>query len=257
MNRIKQLLKDKQEKILSVYFTAGYPKLDSTVSIIQELQAQGINMIEVGIPFSDPMADGPVIQNSSTIALQNGMNLKLLFAQLEAIKNEVQIPLILMGYLNPVMQYGFEQFCQDCQKSGVSGMIIPDLPFHDYINEYKPIADRYDLKVIMLITPETSEERVRLIDKHTDGFIYMVSSAATTGAQTSFNDTKQAYFRRIDQMGLKNPRLIGFGISNKATLDSAFENAAGAIIGSKFITLLGEKGTIKEAVTALTQLKDA
>ena len=257
MNRIKQLLKDKQEKILSVYFTAGFPELNSTALVIEELQTQGIDLIEVGIPFSDPMADGPVIQNSSTVALQNGMSLKLLFAQLEAIKNKVHIPLILMGYLNPVMQYGFEQFCQDCQKSGVSGMIIPDLPFHDYINEYKPIADRYDLKVIILITPETSEERVRLIDKHTDGFIYMVSSAATTGAQTSFNDTKQAYFRRIDQMGLKNPRLIGFGISNKATLDSAFENAAGAIIGSKFITLLGEKGTIKEAVTALTQLKDA
>ena len=254
MNRVKQLLENKQQNILSVYFTAGFPELNSTASVIEELQAQGIDMIEVGIPFSDPMADGPVIQNSSTIALQNGMNLKLLFTQLEAIRNKVHIPLILMGYLNPVMQYGFEQFCQDCQKAGVSGMIIPDLPFHDYMNEYKPIADRYDLKVIMLITPETSEERVRLIDEHTDGFIYMVSSAATTGAQTSFNDTKQAYFRHINQMGLKNPRLIGFGISNKATLDAAFENAAGAIIGSKFITLLEEKETIGEAVAALTQL---
>ena len=251
MNRIKQLLANKQGRILSVYFTAGFPELNSTAPVIEELQAQGIDMIEVGIPFSDPMADGPVIQNSSTIALQNGMNLKLLFTQLEAIHNKVHIPLVLMGYLNPVMQYGFEQFCQDCQKAGVSGMIIPDLPFRDYMNEYKPIADRYDLKVIMLITPETSEERVRLIDEHTDGFIYMVSSAATTGAQTSFNDTKQAYFRRINQMGLKNPRLIGFGISNKATLDAAFENAAGAIIGSKFITLLEEKKTIKEATEAL------
>ena len=256
MNRIKQLLANKQQNIFSVYFTAGFPELNSTASIIEELQAQGIDMIEVGIPFSDPMADGPVIQNSSTIALQNGMNLKLLFAQLETIRDRVHIPLILMGYLNPVMQYGFESFCQDCQKAGVSGMIIPDLPFHDYINEYKPIADHYDLKVIMLITPETSEERVRLIDQHTDGFIYMVSSAATTGAQTSFNDTKQAYFRRINQMGLKNPRLIGFGISNKATLDAAFENGAGAIIGSKFITLLGEKETIKEAVSALVLLKE-
>jgi tryptophan synthase alpha chain len=198
-------------------------------------------MIEVGIPFSDPMADGPVIQESSTLALRNGMNLKLLFSQLESIREEVHIPLIMMGYLNPVMQYGFENFCQDCKRTGVAGMIIPDLPFKDYLNEYKPIADRYDLKMIMLITPETSEERIRLIDAHTDGFIYMVSSASTTGEQKSFDTKKQDYFRRINAMGLRNPRMIGFGISNKETLEAAFENASGAIIGSKFIRLLAEE----------------
>jgi tryptophan synthase alpha chain len=205
-------------------------------------------MIEVGIPFSDPMADGLVIQESSTIALRNGMNLKLLFSQLESVKDKVHIPLIMMGYLNPVMQYGFENFCRDCQQNGVSGMIIPDLPFNDYLHEYKPIADKYDLKVIMLITPETSDERIRLIDDNTDGFIYMVSSAATTGAQKRFDEVKQAYFRRINSMGLRNPRMIGFGISNKETLTAAFENAAGAIVGSKFISLLAEKHKPAKAV---------
>ncbi|MDR0799361.1 MAG: tryptophan synthase subunit alpha [Dysgonamonadaceae bacterium] len=239
-NKINTLFQNKQHNILSIYFTAGFPKLNDTATIIKALQAQGVDMVEVGIPFSDPMADGPVIQESSTIALRNGMNLSLLFSQLEAIRGEVSIPLILMGYLNPVMQYGFERFCADCVKAGVSGMIIPDLPFKDYLEEYKPVADRYNLKMIMLITPETSEERIRLIDAHTDGFIYMVSSAATTGAQSAFDERKLAYFRRVQQMNLKNPRLIGFGISNKETLASAFAHAAGAIIGSRFITWLKE-----------------
>ena len=219
MNRITNLFQTKKSGILSVYFTAGYPQLNDTTSILRELETKGVDMAEVGIPFSDPMADGPVIQASSSIALRNGMRLRLLFQQLKGIRDTVRMPIILMGYLNPIMQYGFEAFCQSCVEVGVDGMIIPDLPYADYMADYKAIADRYDLKVIMLITPETAEERVRQIDAHTSGFIYMVSSAATTGAQQSFDQQKQAYFRRIDGMGLRNPRLVGFGISNKATFE--------------------------------------
>jgi tryptophan synthase alpha chain len=254
MNKISTLFQNRRQDILSIYFTAGFPGLNDTATIIKELQKAGIDMIEVGIPFSDPMADGSVIQESSTIALRNGMNLKLLFSQLASIRDDVSIPLIMMGYLNPVMQYGFENFCRDCQQSGVSGMIIPDLPFNDYVKNYKPLADKYDLKMIMLITPETSEERIRLIDSHTDGFIYMVSSAATTGAQKSFDEKKQAYFHRINDLKLRNPRLIGFGISNRETLTTAFENASGAIIGSKFIGLLAEEKNPAEAVRKLMEI---
>ena len=251
MNRINQLFKEEKENILSVYFTAGYPKLEDTKTIIIELQKQGIQQIEIGIPFSDPMADGPVIQASGSAALRNGMSLKKLFAQLDGIRKDVHIPLIMMGYLNSFMQYGFERFCKDCHEIGIDGMIIPDLPFKDYITEYKPIADKYNLRIIMLITPETTDERIRLIDEHTDGFIYMVSSASTTGAQSDFDKKKKDYFQRINAMNLRNPRLIGFGISNKATWDAARENASGGIIGSRFIQLLSEKPTIPEAVTAL------
>ena len=241
MNKINQLFATRGDrKCLSLYFCAGCPTLDSTGNVIKTMQKRGIDFIEVGIPFSDPLADGPVIQSAATQALKNGMNLKLLFEQLKAVKDEVHIPLILMGYLNPILHYGIESFCESCADAGISGMIIPDLPFDDYLNIVKPAADKYDLRVIMLITPETSEERIRFIDDHTDGFIYMVSSAAITGAQRSFDDAKQAYFRRINAMNLRNPRMIGFGISNKQTLESAQQNAAGAIIGSKFVTLLNE-----------------
>lgn len=253
MNRITNLFETKKDGILSVYFTAGYPRLEDTTQILRELEAKGINMVEVGIPFSDPMADGPVIQESSTQALRNGMSLRLLFQQLKGIRQSVQIPIILMGYLNPIMQYGFEAFCQSCVEVGVDGMIIPDLPYADYMADYKAIADRYDLKMIMLITPETSEERIRLIDAHTSGFIYMVSSAATTGAQQSFNEQKQAYFRRINAMNLRNPRLVGFGISNKATFEAAAANSSGAIIGSKFVQLLKNEPTITGAVDQLLE----
>jgi len=228
-NKINELFaKSKDKKLLSLYFCAGSPTLEGTGDVILAMQRRGIAMIEVGIPFSDPLADGPVIQSAATQALKNGMNLKTLFTQLKAIKNDVQIPLILMGYLNPILHYGIEAFCQSCVESGVSGMIIPDLPFKDYQDTVKPIADKYDLRVIMLITPETSEERIRFIDDNTDGFIYMVSSAAITGAQNSFDEAKQEYFRRINQMDLRNPRMIGFGISNKQTLEAAQQNAAGA-----------------------------
>ena len=238
MNRITNLFNTKKNGILSVFFTAGYPNLDDTKKILKELENKGIDMVEIGIPFSDPMADGPVIQEASTAALRNGMSLHVLFEQLEDIRQDVHIPIILMGYLNPIMQYGFEAFCRKCALTGVDGMIIPDLPFADYMKEYKAIAERNNLKMIMLITPETSEERIRLIDEHTSGFIYMVSSASTTGAQQSFNEQKQTYFYRINGMGLRNPRLVGFGISNKATFDAAAINSSGAIIGSKFIQLL-------------------
>ena len=277
MNKINQVFANRgDKKFLSLYFCAGCPTLDSTGDVILTMQRRGIDFIEVGIPFSDPLADGPVIQSAATQALKNGMSLKLLFSQLKAIKDQVEIPLILMGYLNPILHYGFEPlpigrdlsrspeqssllwsrsieaFCQSCVESGVSGMIIPDLPFKDYQGTVKPIADRYDLRVIMLITPETSEERIRFIDDNTDGFIYMVSSAAITGAQKSFDDAKQEYFRRINAMNLRNPRMIGFGISNAQTLKAAQDNAAGAIIGSKFVTLLNE--TKGDADAAIDQL---
>ena len=253
MNKINKLFAErpKDKKFLSLYFCAGCPTLDNTGDVIKTMQRRGIDFIEVGIPFSDPLADGPVIQSAATKALKNGMSLQLLFNQLKAIKNDVQIPLILMGYLNPILHYGIEQFCQSCADAGISGMIIPDLPFDDYLNLVKPVADRYDLRVIMLITPETSDERIRFIDDHTDGFIYMVSSAAITGAQKSFDDAKQAYFRRIDAMNLRNPRMIGFGISNAQTLKAAQDNAAGAIIGSKFVTLLNESKDPDEALDKL------
>ena len=252
MNKINQLFSENQDqKLLSLYFCAGAPTLDGTGEVILTLQRRGISMIEVGIPFSDPMADGPVIQDAATKALKNGMTLRKLFEQLKAIKDQARIPLVLMGYLNPIMQYGIEAFCRSCVESGVSGAIIPDLPFKDYLEVVKPIADRYDLRIIMLITPETSDERVRFIDEHTDGFIYMVSSAAITGAQRSFDDAKQAYFRRINAMNLRNPRMIGFGISNKQTLEAAHRNAAGAIIGSKFVTLLSESKNADEALDKL------
>ncbi|MBR1400941.1 MAG: tryptophan synthase subunit alpha [Prevotella sp.] len=257
-NRINQLFSEQREtgrKLLSLYFCAGCPSLDGTAHVITTLQRRGIDMIEVGIPFSDPLADGPVIQSAGTVALKNGMTLTTLFAQLRAIKDEVKIPLVMMGYLNVIMHYGIEQFCQSCVDSGVSGMIIPDLPFADYLKEVKPVADKYDLRVIMMITPETSEERIRFIDEHTDGFIYMVSSASITGAQKSFDDAKQAYFRHINSMQLRNPRMIGFGISNRQTLESAQQNAAGAIVGSKFVTLLNEAGG--DADVAMDRLYEA
>lgn len=253
MNKINTLFAQRGDsKFLSLYFCAGSPTLDGTADVIKTMQRRGIDFIEVGIPFSDPLADGPVIQTAATKALKNGMTVSLLLQQLKAIKDEVTIPLILMGYLNPILHYGIERFCQDAAVAGVSGLIIPDLPFDDYLTQVKPVADRFDLRIIMLITPETSEERIRFIDQHTDGFIYMVSSAAITGAQKSFDEQKQEYFRRIDQMQLRNPRMIGFGISNAQTLKAAQDNAAGAIIGSKFVTLLDEAdGNCDEALNRL------
>ena len=255
MNRINRLFADNKKDLLSIYFCAGAPTLDGTANVIRTLAANGISMIEIGIPFSDPMADGPVIQDAATKALRNGMSLKLLFEQLKDIRKDVSIPLVLMGYMNPIVRFGFEQFCQKCVEVGIDGMILPDLPFKDYMEEFKPIADRYDLRIIMLITPETSEERIRFIDSNTDGFIYMVSSAAITGAQKEFDAAKQAYFNKVHAMNLQHPTMIGFGISNKQTLESAQANANGAIIGSKFVQLLdAAKG---DAQAAIDQLYEA
>lgn len=254
MNRINQLFQNKKHDVLSIYFCAGTPLPDETHHVIRALQNAGVDMVEIGIPFSDPMADGPVIQHAATQALRNGMTLRRLLDQLKDIRQDVHIPLILMGYLNPVMHYGFEAFCQKCQECGIDGVILPDLPFKDYERDFRPIADRYGIKVIMLITPETSEERIRQIDGHTNGFIYMVSSAAITGAQKDFNEQKQEYFRRIESMELKNPRMIGFGISNRQTYEAASAHAAGCIIGSKFVSLLEEeKGNPEKAIQRLLE----
>lgn len=251
MNRIDTLFEKQTKGVLSVYFTAGFPNLNDTVPVIQSLEKNGVKLIEIGIPFSDPMADGPVIQDSGSKALKNGMNLKTLFSQLSIVRESVQIPLVLMGYLNPIMQFGFERFCDEAQRCGIDGVIIPDLPFEDYRENYKSIAEAHNLHMIMLITPETSEERIRLIDQHTGGFIYMVSTASVTGARSAFGDDNLAYFERVNAMKLKNPRMIGFGISNKTTFDAACDNASGAIIGSKFVTLLQSEVTIDGAVSEL------
>ena len=256
MNRINELFNRKNKNLLSLYFCAGHPTADSTADIIRTLAQGGIDMIEIGIPFSDPMADGPVIQSAATKALRNGMTLRRLFSQLESIRQDVKIPLILMGYLNPVIQFGFEDFCRRCKECGIDGVILPDLPFKDYLQDYKPVADRYDVKIIMLITPETSEERIRFIDGHTDGFIYMVSSAATTGVQKSFDGEKETYFKRVNGMNLRNPRMIGFGISNRQTLETAYNNASGAIIGSRFVELLDRLGNPHDALQALREALD-
>lgn len=254
MNKINALFAaDKGRKLFSLYFCAGCPTLESTAEVITTLDGRGVDMVEVGIPFSDPLADGPVIQAAATTALRNGMTLKKLFSQLAGIKDKVNIPLVLMGYLNVIMHYGYEEFFKSCAECGVSGTIIPDLPFDDYLTEIKPVADRYDIRVIMMITPETDEERIRFIDEHTDGFIYMVSSASVTGAQSRFDNDKLDYFNRVNGMRLRNPRMIGFGISNRQTLESARRNAAGTIIGSKFVSLLNEE---KDPGKALDRLME-
>lgn len=254
MNRINQLFQNSPQNLLSIYFCAGCPTLDGTADVIRTLEKNGVDMIEIGSPFSDPMADGIVIQDAATRALRNGMSLRILFDQLRDIRRDVRIPLILMGYLNPILHFGFEAFCRKCTECGIDGVIIPDLPFREYEANYKAVAQKYDIRIIMLITPETSEARVREIDEHTDGFIYMVSSAATTGAQKDFDNQKQAYFKKIQDMHLRNPRMVGFGISNKQTFDAACANSSGAIIGSRFVTLLNEAEG--DAEKAITQLKE-
>lgn len=253
MNRIDQLFEQKNRGILSVYYPAGYPSLHDTLPIMRELQAQGADLIELGIPFSDPMADGEVIQQAATQALQNGVSLKVIFEQLEQVRTteQITIPLILMGYLNPIMHYGFERFCADCQRVGIDGVIIPDLPFNEYMADYKKTADRYGIKVTMFISPESSPERIRLIDQHTSGFIYMVSTAGTTGSRSSFDEKTTAYFERIEAMQLSSPRLIGFGISNRETFQAASLHSCGGIIGSKFVQLLRSCPTIPSAVQEL------
>ncbi len=253
-NRIDALFAQKGRDILSVYFPAGYPALNSTREILAELQAQGVDMVELGIPFSDPMADGAVIQAAANKALENGISLKMLFEQITTMRADgITIPVILMGYLNPIMHFGFERFCEECARVGVDGVIIPDLPFKEYMEQYKATAERYDVKVVMFISPETSEERIRLIDQNASGFIYMVSTAGTTGARSSFADSATEYFKRVDAMKLNHPRLIGFGIANNETFATACENSNGAIIGSHFVKLLAENN-INDAVKKLVAI---
>lgn len=252
MNRINQKLSE-DKKILSIYFSAGYPTVTDTVQIIQDLEKSGIDMIEIGLPFSDPLADGPTIQASSTTALKNGMTTQLLFDQLAKIRESVQIPLVIMGYFNPMLQYGIEAFCKKCAEIGIDGLIIPDLPVDIYADKYKATFEKYGLKNIFLITPQTSEERIRFIDSVSDGFIYMVSSASVTGSQSGFGTVQEDYFQRIADMNLKNPQIIGFGISNEETFNQATKFAKGAIIGSAFIKHLSKEGTgkIKEFVGSI------
>jgi len=241
MNRIQQKLKE-GKKLLSIYFTAGYPDLNDTVSIIQDLEKSGVDMIEIGLPFSDPLADGPTIQDSSTTALKNGMTTELLFKQLKDIRQSVNIPLIIMGYFNPMLQYGMEAFCEKCKEIGIDGLIIPDLPVDVYHEDYKSIFESYGLINVFLITPQTSDERIKYIDSVSNGFIYMVSSASTTGAKQGFGKEQTEYFTRIGNMNLKNPQIVGFGISNNATFTQATQYAKGAIIGSAFVKYVTKNG---------------
>ena len=248
-NRINKLFQEKKEQILSIYFTAGHPNLEDTVPTIQELVKNGVDLIEIGMPFSDPVADGPVIQHSNLIALQNGMSVRKLFEQIKDIRQSVDIPLILMGDINPMLQYGVEAFCQKCNEIGIDGMIIPDLPLSVYEEEFKSIFETNNLHIIFLITPQTSDERLRQIDEASTGFIYMVSSNSTTGTKEGLTDFQTDYFNRISTFGLKNPRLIGFGISNAETFYNACQYAQGAIIGSAFVKALDADVLLEEKVS--------
>lgn len=243
MNRISQLFKNKKSNILNIYFTAGYPKRDDTEGVILALEKAGADLIELGMPYSDPLADGPTIQESGSKALENGMTLNLLFEQIKSVRQKTNIPLILMGYFNQVIQFGDDKFFQLCAASGVDGLILPDLPIEIYERDYqKKLAD-LDLSISFLITPQTPTDRIRKIDKLTTGFIYIVSSYAITGAKTGISEEQIVYFKRIEKMQLKNSRLIGFGISDKETFNIACNHAQGAIIGSAFIKALGKANT--------------
>ena len=246
INRIdKKFQEDK--KLLSIYFSAGHPSLEDTVPILKKLQAAKVDMVEIGLPFSDPLADGPTIQESSTQALSNGMTTDKLFSQLENIREYINIPLVLMGYFNPMMQFGIEKFCKCCESIGIDGLIIPDLPVDVYHEKYKVLFDKHGLYNMFLITPQTPENRIRYIDKVSNGFIYMVSSASVTGAKNNFGDSQKDYFKRISGMRLSSPTVVGFGISNASTYSTAIEHSNGAIIGSAFIKFLEDKGVNKIA----------
>ena len=253
-NRINKLFQHKKEQVLSVYFTAGYPELNDTTTIIQELEKNGVDLIEIGMPFSDPVADGPVIQHSSLVALQNGMSIRKLFEQLKDIRETVDVPLILMGYINPVLQYGVEAFCKKCNEIGIDGLIIPDLPMDVYQEQFKAVFEANNLHNIFLITPQTSDERLKLIDGVSSGFIYMVSSNSTTGAKASVSEFQRAYFERIRNSGIKNPRLIGFGISNAETFRNACQFASGAIIGSAFVKALDGSESLEQKISGFIHL---
>lgn len=240
-NRIHQKMQE-DKKLLSIYFTAGYPALNDTVQIIQDLEKNGVDMIEIGLPFSDPLADGPTIQDSSRAALKNGMTTEKLFEQLKDIRKTVSIPLVVMGYFNPMLQYGVAAFCKKCHEIGIDGIIMPDLPLDVYQASYQAIFKKYGLINVFLITPQTNDERIHQIDAASDGFIYMVSSASVTGSKSGFGNTQTEYFERIAKMNLKNPQIVGFGIKDAETFHAATKNAKGAIIGSAFIKHLTANG---------------
>ncbi len=253
MNRIDQLFQNKKERVLSIYFTAGFPQLEDTLTIMQAIESAGADIIEVGVPYSDPIADGPTIQDSNQIALDNGMSLKKLFDQLKDMRQSVSLPVVLMGYLNPIIQYGMEAFCKKCKETGVDGLILPDLPMQQYLDEFKEVFDRYDLCNTFLISPQTSEKRIQEIDSHSNGFIYMVSAHSITGARTGISEEQVAYFKRVEAMNLQNPRLIGFGISDSDTFSTASKYGNGAIIGSAFIKKIKESQDLKSDIESYIQ----
>lgn len=250
MNRIHKLFNTKKDRVLSIYFTAGFPKLEDTLPIMEAIQEGGADIIEIGVPYSDPVADGPTIQESNMVALENGISMKKLFAQLEGFREKIKLPVVLMGYLNPIMQYGMEAFCMKCQEVGIDGLILPDLPMQQYLDEYKELFEQYGLVNTFLISPQTSEARIREIDEHSNGFIYMVSSHSITGAKAGISEEQIAYFKRVKAMGLQNPRLIGFGISDSETFSKASEYSNGAIIGSAFIKVLKHAKDLKQDIQA-------
>lgn len=237
MNKTLKIHKTDKD-LLSIYYTAGYPEIDSTLKIAKELESAGVDFLEIGFPYSDPIADGPVIQNSSQIALKNGMTLHLLFEQLKSLRQEVTIPVFLMGYLNPVLQYGIENFCKKCQEVGIDGVILPDLPVYAYEQEFQPLFKKYGVDLVFLITPQTSEERIRKIDNLSQNFIYLLSSNATTGKDLQVNTQTEDYFKRINNMNLRSPTIVGFGISNHASFKASVKHTNGAIIGSAFVKQL-------------------
>lgn len=250
MNRIDKLFIEKKKNILSVYFTAGYPELNSTTDIIRALAKAGADMIEIGMPFSDPMADGPVIQKSNETALKNGMNINLLFEQLKNVRDEVDIPILLMGYLNPVIQFGMDNFCRNCSETGIDGVILPDLPPVIYASQYLPYFNKYNLYNILLISPQSPDGRIAAIDKISRGFVYMVSSSSVTGSRGNFSEDQLAYFKRIRNLKLNNPCLIGFGISTKQAFKDACQYAGGGIIGSAFVKVLGKEDYSEADITS-------
>lgn len=245
MNRLNELFQNKKEPLLSLYFTAGYPELNSTVDVAEAVEKAGADFIEIGFPYSDPLADGPVIQHSSQVSLQNGMNLKVLFEQLKELRKRVNIPVLLMGYVNPVLQYGVKNFCESCASVGVDGIIVPDLPMYEYEELYKGDFISNNLSNISLVTPQTSEERIRKIDELSNGFIYLLSSSSTTGKNLKVSEEAEAYFSRIRDMKLKNPTMIGFGISDQASFNKAAEYTRGAIVGSAFVKFLGTENAMQ------------
>lgn len=248
MNRLERLFIKKNSKIFSIYFTAGYPQLNDTFNIITELDKAGADMIEIGMPFSDPVADGPVIQKSSEKALLNGMTIKLLFEQIAKVREVTDIPLILMGYINPVFKFGIENFLIKCKETGIDGTIIPDLPVEEYMKDYGALFEKYNISNIFLISPQTPVSRVIYLDSVSKGFLYMVSSSSTTGALTIFDDSQVSYFKKINDLKLNTPRIIGFGISNKETFDQSCKYSNGGIVGSAFIRALDSSGTLPEKI---------